>query len=277
LETKLRRFFEEAVDAMPAPHYMPFYTRDFLDDPDVLALDIDSRGFYLLLLAVEWEANGRGVEVDSKATRTRLGIGSRSFRARLDRVRHLFEESDGRLFNPRLEEELKRVTTKSQALSKAGKRGGKAKPGLSKGTTKPGLSISESESDTDTDVRTSSSIAEHSSLKDKDSDLVYFHLQSHPWNFGHLKTMALLDRGMTVDRLALWDAYAKEYSRPLAAKLMQRHATPADVPVDPAARRIKSFKEAEDDRRDANSKRFRELRDRAAKRETEERVNARHA
>jgi len=103
------------------PAYLPLYVRDFLTDPNVLAMTWTQKAVYLRMLMLSWEA---GPLPASDAMVARM-IEQESLEPDVAAVRAMAWNADaaGNSFNPRLEHERQRWRTLHEDLSKSGKEG----------------------------------------------------------------------------------------------------------------------------------------------------------
>lgn len=108
---------------MSSRPYMKLWVADFLGD--TTALDQREIGAYMLLLMAMWQ--GGGSLSSDPVKLKRAARGGRDWPKVWEGIRHYFVEVDGRLTNKRLAEELHESDMKSQARSRFGVLGGKAK------------------------------------------------------------------------------------------------------------------------------------------------------
>ena len=106
---------------MKGSPWFPFYPRDFLGDPNVLALGNAEIGIYILLLAAMWQEGGT-LPNDPQYLRKLVRTEGRWWKRRWDSVSKLFVFSDdGRTFShKRLDEERKTQDSRYLARSAAG-------------------------------------------------------------------------------------------------------------------------------------------------------------
>lgn len=103
---------------MPDLPYFPFYPQDFLGDGKVRLMSPTEVGVYFLLLCHEWLEGPLPNEPDRLARIA--GASEEEMEEAWDQVRPCFEETDdGRLVQPRLEEERAKALDKREKARKA--------------------------------------------------------------------------------------------------------------------------------------------------------------
>ena len=232
--------------------YMPLWVRDFMFDDKVLALPGDMRALYLLALVIEWTMRGNGLPIGAPLAR-HLDIGwTRYKRFESLVISVLFREENGRLFNDRLETELRKAQRLKKAKIESGRKGGRASKPRSKTEANEEasqnsylrcLDSDESKRERRARDRVSTPGPEDTRSASERRE-VFGKLTSHPWNFGRELAADAVERGMTLADVAAWDEHALAIeSRAGAVGAMKRYARPSDVPADPA--RKLTFAEAD--------------------------------
>jgi uncharacterized protein YdaU (DUF1376 family) len=79
--------------------FMPFYAKDFLGDPRVMALTMEQRGVYALLLVHMWNNDGY-LPADYKAVARIVGADPRTVRVYLEALQPLFERETDAFVGP---------------------------------------------------------------------------------------------------------------------------------------------------------------------------------
>lgn len=79
-----------------------FYVDDWLSSPSVALLSLEEEGAYLNLLLRAWKQPDCGLPDDAAVLAAWSKLGPAKWRKSQARLRSLFEEQDGRLYNPRL-------------------------------------------------------------------------------------------------------------------------------------------------------------------------------
>ena len=225
---------------------MALWVADFFSSPEVLDLSADDQGAYLLLLSREWQFGGRGLPCAHKCRRI-CGYGERRWRT-LNRtvIRRFFVESDGRLYNPWLESELRKAAKIKRSRSEAGRRGGAASRASNHTPSKKEAS-STSTSASEERGRPLPSEAEAALPAQEDAGGVWWRLTHHPWSFrSNDKVMAIIERGTTEEDLDAWEEFAAEHGQPAASSKIQEFRRAQDIPV---ASTIDRARRVRDDRR----------------------------
>ena len=106
--------------------YMPLWVADFLSSGKVKQMTPAHIGAYVMLLMYEWNGTELLDDDDYLAKLTQCD-GHQEWAELSNLVRACFEQRDGRLFNPRLEKERKRIADRHEKLSEAGKKSGKVR------------------------------------------------------------------------------------------------------------------------------------------------------
>lgn len=106
--------------------YFPMFPSDFEADTSHLSLEED--GAYNRLLRLMWMAPGCSLPADDAWLSRRMRVDAETF-SRVVRpvLDEFFRVTNGRIINPRLSEEFKKVDKTSKARSEAGKKGGRPK------------------------------------------------------------------------------------------------------------------------------------------------------
>lgn len=97
--------------------YFPFYPGDFWGADEVVLMDLEAAGLYLLLLSREWTEGS--LSANERFLEALAGSRIRDWATAWAQVKPCFFERDGRLFNKRLEEERKVADDFSEKQSKA--------------------------------------------------------------------------------------------------------------------------------------------------------------
>lgn len=103
--------------------FMPLWVGDFLAKTG--DLDAKEVGAYLLLLMSMWSRDG-SLPADQKKLQRVARVG-RDWPKVWAAIERYFTVEDGRIFNARLSEEMRKVNTKREVNAHAGARGGRAK------------------------------------------------------------------------------------------------------------------------------------------------------
>lgn len=247
---------------------MPVFTGRLYGSGRFGQLDGVERGIYLLMLVEQWRSEGRGLPADERRLCRILALDWEEWQVVRGRVLEFFEFVDGgnRIANATLSAIWEETQGKRKARSKAGKKGaaakwsdGKpdavampvampvasAKPPKSDGKNmairNPLSVIRNPESDDPSsgarDARATDPVEDRSPAEPEPGSWgeLYEALTSHPWKFGDAKARRVLELGLTAERLAEWERYAEREGRPAAVSAIQRYATPAEIPPDPAA------------------------------------------
>jgi uncharacterized protein YdaU (DUF1376 family) len=110
-----------------------FYVDDWLSSPNVALLSLEEEGAYLNLLMRAWKQPDCGLPNDDTALAAWSKLGAAKWKKSGARLRALFEEQNGRLFNPRLMRERKNQQDYWQARKERhGKRAEAGKVGAEK-------------------------------------------------------------------------------------------------------------------------------------------------
>lgn len=145
------------------PPAFQFYPADFLNDDAVEDMTFTEIGVYVVMLCKDWL--GKGLPADIGKIASRISGGKHHItRARLERllegpVSSRFNARDGRLFNPRLEDERKKQKAFLRRQSDNGSLGGRPKKNP---TQSGGFSVSKPRARDETETN-----ALGSSLKEK--------------------------------------------------------------------------------------------------------------
>jgi uncharacterized protein YdaU (DUF1376 family) len=101
---------------------LPWFPRDFI--ASTLGWKLAERGLYMALLGAQWELGSLPNDLEELAVIA--GAKPDEFAQAWPRVSVKFRISEGRLFNPRLEQHREKSTRLKHERSSAGKRGGRA-------------------------------------------------------------------------------------------------------------------------------------------------------
>ena len=103
---------------------MFFFTNDWMGDANVQAMTWEQRGMYHWLLCLAW--NEGGIPADEDALRGILGLTKPRFRNVWPAIARCWRAGEnGKLLNPRLEQERAVRASVSEKRAAAGRRGGK--------------------------------------------------------------------------------------------------------------------------------------------------------
>lgn len=100
---------------------MPFWVRDFFGSPRVIEMTGDCRAVYALSLLASWNENGRGLPSETKQLLRVLGISRKLWNATKQQVLEMYVERNGRLYNERLDAELRRASAIRESKRAAAK------------------------------------------------------------------------------------------------------------------------------------------------------------
>lgn len=119
------------------PAFM-FYPDSWLSSTDIMLMSPSEEGAFLRLLCHAWMAPDCGLPIgdDELSALSRLG---RSWGKSACKIRHKFEERDGRLFNTRLLEERRKQLEWSRKSAEGGRTKGRAKVNHPSTTLQPPL------------------------------------------------------------------------------------------------------------------------------------------
>lgn len=121
------------------PPAFQFYPKDFLMDDKVIVMNLEETGAYIKLLCLCW--NNNGLTKDQKELKNMCG-NPNNWESIWVRVSKCFYEKKGKLYNKRLEKELKkqkmwREKSRLGGIQSGISRGKMVKPNMKGGSTKP--------------------------------------------------------------------------------------------------------------------------------------------
>lgn len=113
---------------MSAPPAMPFYASDFLSDAPVMAMTLEERGAYITLLCIAWQEEG--IPSDHGKLARVLRVSNRKFAQLWEALEPCWQsDGNGRLTSPRMEGIRDEQRKRSEARSRAGRKGNKKRWG----------------------------------------------------------------------------------------------------------------------------------------------------
>lgn len=130
------------------PPYFPFYPTDFAASGTVEAMTTEEVGAYILLLCKAWhETPPCSIPDDDRILARWTRLGDDGWTRCRSTVRACFVLRDGRLYNPRLDREWRKLSDRLRKAQESGKRGGQAS--VKGRLTKPQGSLNHPKPDSD--------------------------------------------------------------------------------------------------------------------------------
>jgi uncharacterized protein YdaU (DUF1376 family) len=143
--------------------YFKLFAEDWLSSKSVSLMNAAQEGAYIRLLCYAWQDDECGLDDNDEDLRVLSRLGD-DFEHLFPRVRDMFEQKNGRLFNSRLTEEWEKVLEDRAKKVKAGEASGKARRDKKLQTRTPVPSCSNKEV---TNTNTCSFLLEHNANRNE--------------------------------------------------------------------------------------------------------------